>query len=1339
MPRMISALTALCLLAQALVPPAALAHDFVVAGGVTPGTPGTPQGGQPPTANGSQDHPPVQRATDPVDIFRGDFVLSRQDVLIPGRGLPVAIAFTYRSRSAFNGPYGYGWDMSYHRRIRKLTNNNLLVLRGDNRKDEFVFSAPNAYTAPPGMYDTLVQNGDGTYTLTSKHGDVEQYDANGVLSQLADRNGNAVTFSYDPVGPLPVSGKSAYFVNQATGVVMRDYRLTRITASSGQTIDFAYNADGRLSTITYAGRTITYGYDPNSAGDLVTVTTPSTPDFPSGNTTTYAYSAAHNLTTITDPKGQTYLTNTYDPDATKDRVVAQDYGSGSSRIYYPTPGQDFTLVYDRRSNAIIYRFDAQGHIIEQTQTGRVTRYEYNANGERTRTIFPRGNELLATYDAKGNVLELRRKAAPSAPASDLVTTFTYEPQFNFVKTITDPRGNVTTYTYDYELGEPAKGNLRKITYPSVTAGTPEATFTYNAFGQISQAVDPNTHATSYVYDATTGYLTEIHRDPAGVNAITRLAYDAVGNVTSTTDPNGNATTFEYNALNQLTRAVAATPFGFETRYRYDANGNLAQTDRQATTTLPGALPALGTVSAADNWQSTVYAYTPLDQVASVTDDLNHSTAFAYDAAGNRASVTDAAGHVTTYTYEERNLLQQVHDAASPSGTTTYVYDDNGNVSFLSPASGGGMTYAYDGFDRLQRMTYSDTTFEAYQYDAAGNLTQRTTPAGQTIAYVYDALNRLTQQTTPEETTTYAYDLGSRLTTAADGDASIAHTYDALNRLTQVATDPAGPLAATTVGYQYDAAGLRTRLTYPDSTFVTYSYDQLNRLTAVKTATGATIATFTYDALSRRTSLGLANGLTTSYSYDAASRLLAITQPTVGDRTYTYDPLGNRLTLTDPAGTTAGGYDPLSQVTRLDYPAGFFTADTSYLYDGVGNRLRETVNGTPANYSPNSLNQYRQRETQTFTYDGNGNLTNDQTTIFAYDSENRLLSASANTSSYTYDPFGRRLSKTVGGVTTRFLYDGEQLLAETDAAGAVQAKYVFGAGLDEPLRLERSGTFTYYHADGLGSIVALTDGSGAVLERYQYDAFGQTQITDPAGAVRTNSLVTNRFCFTGRELDAETGLYHYRTRTYSPNLGRFLQRDPVGYAAGVNLYTYVSNNPTNYVDPNGDVAVIAGVAVGIVVTGAISGAILEGAGAYLRGEPVARAALRGGLQGAAGSFAGVLVGVATRSPSLTGAVASLSYELAGQGFDLVTQGKSFSASSLAYQTLIGAALGPLVSRAIPLQGRWPNPLATRSLQELLRPNTQRLIQQTVLGSVLEFLTGLATEVRNLEGAETEQKK
>ena len=265
------------------------------------------------------------------------------------------------------------------------------------------------------------------------------------------------------------------------------------------------------------------------------------------------------------------------------------------------------------------------------------------------------------------------------------------------------------------------------------------------------------------------------------------------------------------------------------------------------------------------------------------------------------------------------------------------------------------------------------------------------------------------------------------------------------------------------------------------------------------------------------------------------------------------------------------YDRIYQIKTADYPADYAFPDTAFNYDSVGNRATVT-GGATTNYTSNNLNQYTQVGANNLTYDLNGNLTSIATNTYSYDSENRLISYTLSPAggegqgegACTYDPFGRRTSKTVNGVTTKFLYDGDQIIAEYDSSDTMTAKYVYGAGIDE--MIEKIGTVPggglshfFYHYDGLGSVTNLTDSTGTVAESYSYDAFGKPATTFSIG---------NRYMFTGREYDAETGLYYYRARYYSPEIGRFLQVDPVGYSAGMNLYTYCSNNPLNFIDPMG---------------------------------------------------------------------------------------------------------------------------------------------------------------------------
>jgi RHS repeat-associated protein len=164
--------------------------------------------------------------------------------------------------------------------------------------------------------------------------------------------------------------------------------------------------------------------------------------------------------------------------------------------------------------------------------------------------------------------------------------------------------------------------------------------------------------------------------------------------------------------------------------------------------------------------------------------------------------------------------------------------------------------------------------------------------------------------------------------------------------------------------------------------------------------------------------------------------------------------------------------------------------------------------------------------------------------------------------YAYDEKGRRTAKTTysgGTVTTKYVYDGDNLIAEYNGSTLLR-KYVYGPRIDEPICMVTSGgTQYFYYFDGLGSVVRITDSSGIVQDTYTYDVFGQ-----PSAA----STVNNRFMFTGREYDSETGNYYYRARYYKPSIGRFLQPDPIGYMDSINLYTYCENNPVNTIDPSG---------------------------------------------------------------------------------------------------------------------------------------------------------------------------
>jgi RHS repeat-associated protein len=201
---------------------------------------------------------------------------------------------------------------------------------------------------------------------------------------------------------------------------------------------------------------------------------------------------------------------------------------------------------------------------------------------------------------------------------------------------------------------------------------------------------------------------------------------------------------------------------------------------------------------------------------------------------------------------------------------------------------------------------------------------------------------------------------------------------------------------------------------------------------------------------------------------------------------------------------------------------------------------------------------------TVAYDANGNTLSDpQGRSFTWDFENRLtqvVNPGVGTTTFRYDPFGRRIQKSGPLGTTNFLYDDYNVIEELDSGGNVLARYTPGSHVDEWLAQLRSGTASYYERDGLGSITSLSDSSGTLASSYTFDSFGK--LTASTGTI------TNPFRYAARELDEETGLYYDRARYYDPSAGRFLSEDPIGFKGGLDFYAYVANNPVMFTDPSG---------------------------------------------------------------------------------------------------------------------------------------------------------------------------
>ena len=990
---------------------------------------------------------------------------------------------------------------------------------------------------------------------------VNTYNQKGLLEKVKNPEGGITAFWYDRAGrkiaevtlqnygegkPLTAMNRSEYTYDLMDRLTAKTEKYTDpVKGSVEETVKaFKYDYNGNV-TYEQDGMGVQGGYGTgytyDGAGRKLWVTDPVSKSKGLTYTVSYSYDGLGRKKSETDARGTAH-TYEYNDDGT----VKAEYVNGIKI----------------RENS----YDRTGNLIKTADgNGNTTEYEYNALGK-VKEEMRQGDATMDAYTVT-TLYDVMGNPVKKQDSLEVVQTFTYDDRGRQTgSTVKKANGaEATTVSVKYDVN----GNRRFET----DANNVTREYRYDRLNRrVESSVSAGTavHTTSYAYDAN-GNLLEVTDkiQNQGKESIRKniSSYDPINRIIKKIDGEGAVVQkLEYNP--DGTQSVSYDAMGNATRFYYDRNGRLVRTvDPEGHETLQDYDEAGNVKTKTDGRGNiTAYEYDAFNRLVSVTNPKKEKTSYTYDTNGNLLTQTDGKGNVTTFEYNAANKpAKRIDPGTGPEAqrTEAYTYYADGKLKSKLDRNGTTTTYTYDaqGWLKIQKTPDEET---AYIYDGNGNPLNMTDSTGETKRK-YDALGRVTEKDVPViGKTVFTYDILEEGSYTAEksidpkGNTTLK-AYDRADRLKTVTAE-----AGTTI-YQYNPDGSRKSITYPGGAREEYTYYADNLLKTLVNygldGTAMESYSYMYDAAHNQTEKTDNKGKT-SYSYDSLNRLEKVEES--GGRTtiYGYDAAGNRETETvikDGSNVTSiYSYNPQNRLTGITARDGTTTVETVYTYDNNGNMISRTESSTqPVNRGETlSLDMAKSG--------GENTPTGRSVAFYEYDTYNQLTKAEAGgtTATYAYNGDGQRVAKTIKGETTRYLYEYDKVVLETDGSGGQKARNVYGTNL---ISRTDGGESYFYLYNGHADVTALIDTSGNIAASYYYDAFGNhlESVTDS---------VYQPIRYAGYQYDEETGNYYLNARMYDPKIARFLQEDTYrGQASdplSLNLYTYCHNEPIMFIDPTG---------------------------------------------------------------------------------------------------------------------------------------------------------------------------